>query len=144
MRLVLLISLLFAYTVAPAKGKIKPDSANLAKNIAVLYDGLLKKDTVVLKKVLHKRVTYGHSNGWIQNKNEVIADLYNGKLTFSKIDKGNETIVIVRETATVRNTAEITGLYEGEEFTIKLQVLQVWIWKDKEGWKLLSRQSVKV
>lgn len=142
MRLLLLISLLFVQTVAFAKAK--PDSASLVKAVTAFTDALIKKDTVSLSKLLHKKISYGHSNGWIQNRKEILADLYNGKLAFTTIEQSEQTVEIVRETATVRNTSEITGLYEGKEFTIKLKVLQVWAWKDKEGWRLLARQSVQV
>jgi hypothetical protein len=89
-------------------------------------------------------LSYGHSNGWIESKKEVINDLYNGKLVYNKISQSKEQVEIVRETATVRSTADIDATLDGQSVIIKLQVLQVWIWKDKEGWKLLGRQSVKI
>lgn len=144
MRLILLIALLFVQTVGFAKPKIKPDSATLVRTVIALNDALLKKDSVTLNQVLHKRLTYGHSNGWMQNKKEVIADLYNGKLTFTKIERSKEAIDIVRETATVRCEAQIDVVHEGTPVSIKLNILQVWIWKDKEGWKLMGRQAVKI
>lgn len=144
MRLLLLISLLFVQTAVFAKPRIKPDSANLVRTVVALNDALIKKDSVTLNQVLHKRLTYGHSNGWMQNKKEVIADLFNGKLTFVKIERSNAKIEIVRETATVRCEAQIDVIYEGTPVSIKLNILQVWIWKEKEGWKLIGRQAVKI
>jgi hypothetical protein len=144
MRLLLLISLLFVQTVAFAKPRIRPDSATLVKSFVALHDALMKKDSTILNQVLHKRLTYGHSNGWVQNKKEVIADLFNGKLTFNKIERSNEKIDIVRETATIRFDAQIDVIHEGKPVAMKLNILQVWIWKDKEGWKLMGRQSVKI
>ncbi len=142
MKLLLLISLLFVQTVAFSKAK--PDSASLAKARIALAEALIKKDSIALNKLLHKKLSYGHSNGWLQNRKEVIADLYNGKLTFNTIVQSNEKFEIVRETAIVTNISDITGIYEGKEFAIKLLVLQVWAWKDKEGWRLLGRQTTKV
>ena len=98
MRLFLIISLLFVYTVTPAKEKIKPDSVSLV----------------------------------------------NGKLVYNKIEASGYEIEIVREVATVRSKTDIDVLLDGKPVAITLHVLQVWIWKDKEGWKLLSRQSVKM
>lgn len=144
MRLLLLIALLFVQATAFAKTRIKPDSANLARSVEVLNEALIKKDSVTLNKVLHKRLTYGHSNGWMQSKKEVIADLFNGKLTFTKIERSNVKMEIERETATVRCEALIDVIHEGTPLSIKLNILQVWVWKDKEGWKLMGRQAVKV
>ena len=141
MRLLLLISLFFIATVAQAKPK--PDSANLKKAMTELNVAMIKKDSVTLGKVLHKKLSYGHSNGWIENKKEMVANLFNGKLTYNKREQTNEQVEIVRETATVRSTSDIDVLMDGKPMTFKLQVLQVWVWKDKEGWKLLGRQSVQ-
>lgn len=144
MRLLLLITLLFVQTGVFAKPRIKPDSANLVKTMTALNDALLKKDSATLNKVLHKRLSYGHSNGWVESKKEVINDLFNGKLIYNKISQSKERIEVVRETATVRSTTDIDVVVDGEKVVMSLHVLQVWIWKDKEGWKLMGRQSVKI
>ena len=144
MRLFLIISLLFVYTVTPAKEKIKPDSVSLVTAMTQLNIALVQKDSVTLGKLLHKRLHYCHSNGWIESKKEVINDLYNGKLVYNKIEASGYEIEIVREVATVRSKTDIDVLLDGKPVAITLHVLQVWIWKDKEGWKLLSRQSVKM
>ena len=144
MRLFLIISLLFVYTVVPAKEKIKSDSVSLVTAMTQLNIALVQKDSVTLGKLLHKRLHYGHSNGWIESKKEVINDLYNGKLVYNKIEASGYEIEIVREVATVRSKTDIDVLLDGKPVAITLHVLQVWIWKDKEGWKLLSRQSVKM
>ena len=144
MRLFLIISLLFVYSVAPAKEKVKRDSVSLSKAMIQLNTALVQKDSAALNKLLHKKLHYGHSNGWIESKKEVINDLYNGKLVYNKIDASDEEIDIVKEVATVRSNVNIDVALDGKQVSMKLHVLQVWIWKDKEGWKLLSRQSVKM
>jgi hypothetical protein len=35
---------------------------------------------------LHNDVSYGHSNGWVETKTNIIKNLYNGKLAYKKID----------------------------------------------------------
>ena len=144
MRLLLLISLLFVHTAGFAMPRIKPDSANLQKAMTELYAAMLKKDSVRIGKLIHKKISYGHSNGWVENKKEMIANLYNGKLRYTKIERSDEQVAIVRETATVRGTMDIDAVLDGKAMSFKLHVLQVWVWKDKEGWKLLGRQSLTV
>ena len=121
----------------------KPDTAGLKVAVSDLNLALIRKDSAVLKKLLHKKVTYGHSNGWVETKREVIEDLYNGKLVYNKIDQGNLEIVKEENTASVRTTADIEVLLNGKPIQMKLHVLQVWI-KEKKGWLLLSRQSTKI
>ena len=144
MRQLLLILMLVVSVGAAAKPRIKPDSANLRKAMTELYTAMVKKDTVAMGKLVHKKISYGHSNGWIENKKEMMANLYNGKLVYLKIDQSNEQVEIVRETATVRSTMDIDATLDGKTSSFKLHVLQVWVWKDKEGWKLLGRQSLSV
>lgn len=115
----------------------------LSKTVASLNQALTLKDTVTLKKLLHKKVTYGHSNGWIENKRAVIEDLYNGKLVYKNITTGPLTIMEEENIASVRTDTEVDIIYEGQELKMKLHVLQVWI-KEKKGWLLISRQSTKI
>ena len=54
--------------------------------VTKLDKALIAKDTVVLKQLLHKDITYGHSNGWVETKTDVIKDLVSGKLAYDKIE----------------------------------------------------------
>ena len=123
----------------------KADTALLAKAVTDFDGALLRRDTVVLKKLLSNDLSYGHSNGWVQKKSDVIGDLYNGKIIYKKIDlsKRFEIVGIGKNTASVRMTAEIDLEMNGKPLEVKLSVLQVWVWKNKH-WELFARQSVKI
>ncbi len=95
-----------------------------------------------LKGLLSEQVTYGHSNGWIETKKDVIADLFSGKLTYKKITSENITVASSGTTATARMAASVEIDMSGTPLALKLKVLQVWIWR-KNHWELLARQSVK-
>ena len=64
MRFILTILLFFISFIAVAQ----VDSAGLKNAIQKLDKALLEKDSLVLAAVLHKDVSYGHSNGWVQTK----------------------------------------------------------------------------
>ena len=121
----------------------KPDMKKLDKAVNDFDKALLKKDSLELKRLLNEQLVYGHSNGWMQTKKEVIADLYNGKLTYRKIAPGNEQIKIDGVTAAVREEAEVEVEMEGKPISLKLKVLQVWVW-GKGSWELFARQSIKM
>lgn len=72
----------------------QPDLKELDKAIAAFDKALMNRDSVALGKLMNGGLTYGHSNGWIQTKEEVIADLYNGKLTYKEIDPENDLMGI--------------------------------------------------
>jgi hypothetical protein len=96
-----------------------------------------------LKNLLHEKLVYGHSNGWIETKKELIDDLYNGKITYTKIQSSAEQVLIEGNTGCIRATLEIEALMDGKTLPFKLHGLQVWVWKHKK-WQMLSRQSVKM
>lgn len=119
------------------------DSIGLKKAVADFNKALIAKDSVALKKLVHDKITYGHSNGWIQSKSDIIDDLYSGKIVYNVIDQYFDNIVLEGNTASVRETANINVEMAGKPLQFKLKILQVWVWK-KKGWQLFSRQSVKI
>jgi hypothetical protein len=140
MRNIYIILLFFIYHTAVAQ-----DSVALVKTVGNLNSALQQKDTAVLKKLLHKKLSYGHSNGWIESRQEVMTDLHNGKLVYNSISQTAPNIVIEGKTAAVRAEADIDVALDGKQVKLRLHILQVWIWKDKDKeWKLLSRQSTKI
>ncbi len=120
---------------------------NINRFIADFDKALLSKDSTKLKGLLSDHITYGHSNGWIQNKKEVINDLYNGKITYKSISSSNEDVKIYGNTAFVRMNSNVQVEVEGKQLELNLSVLQVWmlIYIDhKQRWELFARQSVKI
>lgn len=117
-------------------------SSSLKLAVTELDNALVAKDTIVLKRILSDQVTYGHSNGWVETKKEVIADLYNGKLTYKNISTNVLTVNIDNGIAWVRADIEVDVVYEATPLQMKLGVLQVWK-RENERWVLFARQSVK-
>ena len=67
-------------------GLVSGQTSFLKDAVTKLDKALVQKDTVTLKQLLHKDLSYGHSNGWVENRNEVIKNLVQGKLTYKKIE----------------------------------------------------------
>jgi len=120
------------------------DSISLKDAMSNLDKALLNKDQRTLQRVMHKEVSYGHSNGWVQTKQDILNDLQTGKLVYNKIENSNVMIVALnKKWATVRTNTNAEGSISGTAFQLKLHVLQVWI-KTKMGWQLMARQSTKI
>ncbi|HMK19465.1 MAG TPA: nuclear transport factor 2 family protein [Chitinophagaceae bacterium] len=120
------------------------DSVGLRNAMQQLDKALLQKDEVVLKIVLHKEVSYGHSNGWIQSKDDILNDFKSGKLTYNNIENNSSAIVKISEKyATVKTNTNAEGLVNGTAFKLTLHIMQFWI-KTKKGWQLIARQSAKL
>jgi hypothetical protein len=140
MRLLFTICLFFTGLIAVAQ----TDTVSLKDAMSKLDKALLNKDEKALQQLLHKDVSYGHSSGWVQNKNDILADFKSGKLVYSKIE--NSSVIIVAQNkkwATVRTNTNAEGEIDHKPFQLKLHVLQVWM-KTKKGWQLFARQSTKL
>lgn len=141
MRYILTICLFFISAV----GFAQVDSISLKEAMSSLDKALVNKDEKALIQLLHADVSYGHSNGWVQNRNDIINDLRSGKLIYDKIENTSVAIVaMTNNLATVRTNTEAQGRSTAvPTFELKLHVLQVWV-KTKNGWQLLARQSTKL
>lgn len=121
--------------------KANPD--DVLKAVHSFNKALTYRDSNTLKKILHPDLEYGHSNGWIQTKRDVIDDMYNGKLVYKNMSSGKETVIIDQNVACVRMRNDVTVKMSGKEMDFSLSVLQVWIKKNNE-WQMIGRQSTKV
>ncbi len=136
--LVLLFSILLQTTSA------QDDSLALRDAIVKLDQALLKKDSAALDQLLDGKLSFGHSNGWVQTKQDVWNDFKEGRLIY--LGLATEEVKILqmgKELATVTMKVQAKGRLKEKEFDLKLTVLQVWK-KDKKGWQLFARQSAKI
>lgn len=138
MKIVLFTILLFISSLVIAQ-----DTVGLRKATRALNEALLKKDAAALQLLLHDNLGYGHSNGWIQTKQDVMADFVSGKIEYKKIEAGEEYFTIKKHAIAVRSITKVEGVVNGTAFSMSLQVLQVWK-RIKKQWVLIARQSVKL
>lgn len=117
------------------------DRSSLNLSMMVFDLALEKKDSISLKRLLSDNVSYGHSNGWVESKQELIADLYNGKVVYDRVVTTNPEVTISGKMARVISTAEVYAKLDGgDQQYYKLKVMQVWLW-EKGRWVLFARQS---
>ena len=137
-------AVLFVLFFLVAKGSFaQADSIGLKNAMQQLDKALLQKDETVLRSVLHKDISYGHSNGWIQSKNDILNDFTGGKLVYNKIENNSSAIITIsKKYATVKTNTNAEGTVNGTAFKLTLHIMQFWI-KTKKGWQLIARQSAK-
>ena len=89
-------------------------------------------------------LTYGHSNGLVEDRETCIASMVTGKFKFLSVELSEQTIALEGKTAVVRHIFYAHTHDEGKEAgEVRLKVLQIW---HEEGgdWHLLARQAVKI
>ncbi len=138
-RIAFLFPLLFVYRISIAQ----QDTTQVLHAVTMMERALVIKDSVQLEKLLHPDLSYGHSNGWVQSKREVLKDMSTGYLVYWKIENQATAITIKKRYATVKEKVLVEGEVNGSVFKLNLFVLQWWM-KTKKGWQLMMRQSTKL
>lgn len=134
----LLISTTFCYA----------QKTNAEKEVNEAVDKLIglmiNPDSLGLDKLLLHNLSYGHSSGKVQTKQEFMHSLLSGESDFlDDITLGDPKTIIQGNTAMVRNKLMAQTNDKGVRGSVNLYILLIWS-KEKTGWKLLGRQAVKV
>ncbi len=107
------------------------------------FDWIVTKQYDSLTWILDERVEYVHSNGWIQNKKEVIDDLKSGKLNYQKVTVKEASARMYPSTAIVLGLGTFEGITDGKAFSLELRYTEVYI-KIGPQWKLASRHANRI
>lgn len=122
-----------------AQGK---SEKQVAEAVQQLRKAMVDADAATLNKLTLPELSYGHSGGHIDTKEEFVGNLTSAKSDFVTIDLSEQTIRVTGKNAVVRHTLIAATNDGGKPGTVKLHVLTVW--QKKGGWKLLARQAVKI
>ena len=96
-----------------------------------------------LQKITHEKLSYGHSNGRLENQEEFIEKLATGVSKFLTVNTTNQTMYHTKHTTIVRHLLDANIIDNGKENEVHLNVLMVFE-KENGAWKLLARQAVKI
>jgi hypothetical protein len=132
--IVLLVNVLFA--------NAQTDEEKLTSTLKEFHQSLVKKNTVSINQQTDKALSYGHSNGWVETKTDMIKNLETGYISYSSYKEDSIQVVTNGNMANVRFLADIAATLNGKEATYHLKVLEVWVKKGKR-WLLFARQAVK-
>lgn len=132
----------FVFLVHYLHAQSKNENA-VAAAVENLTRAMVDGDKAALDKWTASELSYGHSSGRVENKNEFIENIVSGKSDFVTIDLTDQTIRLAGNAAIVRHTLSAKTNDNGNPGTVKLSILTVW---QKQGsqWKLLARQAVRV
>ena len=138
----LLSTVLLSIFAMPAFAQSKDEQA-VATAVEGLRKALVEPDKATLDALVLDELTYGHSNGNIQDKAAFEEALLNKSSDFVTIELTNQTVKVVGNTAWVRHTLSATTNDGGKPGSAHLSVLLIWL-KQKGQWRLLARQAVKI
>ncbi|HMR20164.1 MAG TPA: nuclear transport factor 2 family protein [Sphingobacterium sp.] len=118
--------------------------STIESTIEIFRQALIEPNANTLEQLTSASLSYGHSSGMVEDKDEFIDALVSGKSNFLSIQITNQQITSSRDVSVVRHQLDAeTEDVDRTRTNIRLHVLT--IWRHEEGrWKLLTRQAVKI
>ncbi len=107
-------------------------------------DSLMQNNDSNILNLFEKDVSFGHSNGWLQNFEDFKKDFNSKKVIYKNIDEIEiSEAKKYNNVYSIRRKIKVSGVYKNQNFEMTLALLEIWK-KDKSVWKLWSRQSVEI
>ena len=114
----------------------------LALTINEFHQALVSKNMVAINQQTDKALSYGHSNGWVENKPDLLKNLESGMMQYDSYLVDSLVITSNENLANARFSADISATLQGKNSKFQLRVLEVWV-KKGNRWVLFARQAVR-
>ena len=138
MKKILSLLLLFSFVFANAQ----TEEEKLTTALKEFHQALVNKNTTSINQQTDKALSYGHSNGWVETKTDVIKDLETGYIVYHSYKEDSLKITINESVANARFVADVSATLNGNATNVHIKVLEVWVKKGKR-WILFARQAVR-
>ena len=104
-------------------------------------EATLKKDRALFEKVYHPDLTYVHSSGMIENKQQAIEHVAgNPKSVYESVTISDTKVKVTGSLAVV--TAKVVIVQKGHDTN---DLLGMFVWtKTPKGWQLIAREATKI
>ena len=119
------------------------DEAAVAQGIETLRQAILEADKAKLDQVAAAQISYGHSDGRVETKEQFINGVMNRKQTQKSLQFPELKVFVVGDTAVARHIYLGESELDGKQTSTRIGALQVWQ-KQAGTWKLLARQGFKL
>jgi hypothetical protein len=119
------------------------NDAGLSGAVEAFRVAMLNADASAIKDLASEALSFGHSNGVVQSRDEFIDVVVNKKEIFNQIHQTDHHNVVVNDMGIARHIFEADITFEGKPLLVKLGMLQVW--KQEGGkWRMLARQAYRL
>jgi hypothetical protein len=119
------------------------DEAAVTESVEILRKGLLEGDRTKLEQVTAAQISYGHSDGRVETKEQFIHAVMTRKQVVKSLAFPELTVAVVGDAAIARHIYLAESERDGKATTTRIGALQVWQ-KQNGSWKLLARQGFRL
>ena len=125
-----------------ARVKKVDEQVAVTKAVESFRAAMVRSDGKALTKLAASSLSFGHSNGLIQTREEFVKTVVEKQEVFRYIKLVDQKVTVVGRTAVSRHEFHADILLEGKPLNVKLKCIEVWD-KTAGTWKLVSRQAYK-
>jgi ketosteroid isomerase-like protein len=111
--------------------------------IEAMRKAMVEGDRAKLEGLVADQLSYGHSAGVIESKQQFLDVIGSKKTTYKSITLLEPTVTVVGNNAIARHIFTAEFETDGKPGTARVGVLQVWA-KQDANWKLLARQAFRL
>jgi len=139
-----LFTVIFLFVMVAAHAQTRDENELTEKTYLLSHTIFGNKDSATLVSLLAKTVSYGHSHGNLQNRDELIKGVTHNQSNYTDTAVSAIKIFIQDKTAIVRYLFKAKeNKKDGTVTDLDFSMLLVWI-KEKGKWKLMGRQAVSL
>jgi len=123
---------------------VAQDQAAVAAAVEALTKAMLEVDRDRLLALTAPELSYGHSAGRVENRQQFVDYLVSRASAFRRIELSDQTIGMAGNNAIVRHLfVGETVTPQGQVSPVRIGVMQVWT-KPGRDWLLLARQAYRL
>ena len=119
------------------------DESAVTESVEILRKALLEADKAKLEQVAASQISYGHSDGRVETKEQFINGVMTRKQVVKSLAFPELKVAVVGDAAVARHIYLSESELEGKQTTTRIGALQVWQ-KQNGSWKLLARQGFRL
>jgi ketosteroid isomerase-like protein len=139
----ILLTLLFPFIINTMVSAQSADEKAVAAAVEKLRKAMVAADAATLKSLAAEELSYGHSSGLVENREEFVDQFVTGKTVFLNITLSDQTIKVVNDVAIVRH--RLTGDTNNNKVPGKVDIIILLVWQKQKGeWRLLARQAARI
>src|SRR3982751_3953367 len=101
------------------------EEEKLTAALKEFHQALVNKNTASINQQADKALSYGHSNGWVETKADMIKDLETGFIAYHSYKEDSLNITMDGTMANARFVADISATLNGNTTNFHLKVLEV-------------------
>jgi hypothetical protein len=134
------VGFLAAMAILPVLAQPEEEAA-VTRAVDALVRAMIAADRAQLEAVTAPELSYGHSSGRTENRQQFVDGVLSGDLVAKSIDLTDRRVTIVGNDAIVRHnfTADPVNR-EGQ--TVRVRIGQMQVWQKRGGdWVLLAHQA---